>query len=266
MIIYKLTSPSNNSYIGLTEKELSHRLNQHCNEAKYKKTMLNKALSKYPIDQWNIEILEECENRDQLIEKEKYYINEFDTYNNGYNMTLGGDGVDPETASKLRSEYFESDEGKEWKRELSKRLKENNINNGQWKGKKHTEESKKKNSEAHKGKKHTEEQVANHSLEMKKRWESGIYDKRKNPDKEGMIARGMTMKGKKQSDNQKRKVAEKLSANWEVQFPSGEIEIVNNLNAFCREYNLDPANLKRTQPNGNQKQHKGFVLIRKVDL
>lgn len=266
MIIYKLTSPSNKSYIGLTEKKLQHRLNQHINSSKDSKTQLNKALQKYPIDQWNIEILEKCGSREQLIEKEKHYINEFDTYKNGYNMTLGGDGVDPETASKLRSEYYQSDEGKEWKKKLSNRFKENNINTGQWKGKLHKEETKKKISQSKKGIPRTEDQINNHKLEMKKRWENGVYDKRKKPGKQELINRGFTMKGKNQSDNQKKLVAEKLSADWEVQFPDGTIEIIKNLNAFCKEYNLDPANLKRTLPNGNQKQHKGFILLRKVEL
>jgi hypothetical protein len=28
-----------------------------------------------------------------MYEKEKYYIKLYDSYNNGYNMTLGGEGV-----------------------------------------------------------------------------------------------------------------------------------------------------------------------------
>lgn len=267
MIIYKLTSPSNKSYVGLTEKKLEHRLSQHIiNSSKDNKTQLNKALKKYPIDQWNIEILEKCENRDQLVEKEIFYINKFDTYNNGYNMTLGGDGVDSNSASKLRLEYYKSDKGKEWKKELSKRFKENNPNkkgNIPWnKGKvgcfKHTEETKKKLSDI---KKKTQSAI------LKKAWKEGKFDNRKNASNaEEMEARGCTMKGRKQSDNQKKLVAEKLSAKWEVKFPSGEIKTINNLNAFCREHNLDPANLKKTLPSGPGKQHKGFVLLKKVKL
>lgn len=49
------------------------------------------ALSKYGIDNFIFEILEECNSKD-LNKQEIYWISYYDTYKNGYNMTLGGDG------------------------------------------------------------------------------------------------------------------------------------------------------------------------------
>lgn len=52
--------------------------------------MLYKAFQKYGIENFIFEVLEECSIL-ELSEKEKYYIEKFDTYFNGYNMTAGGE-------------------------------------------------------------------------------------------------------------------------------------------------------------------------------
>ena len=42
---------------------------------------------------FSVETLEECEE-EKLDERERYYINLFSSYDNGYNLTLGGqDGI-----------------------------------------------------------------------------------------------------------------------------------------------------------------------------
>ena len=48
---------------------------------------LYKAFKKYGIENFVFEILEECKKQ-ELDEKEEYYIKTFDSYNNGYNQTL----------------------------------------------------------------------------------------------------------------------------------------------------------------------------------
>ena len=50
------------------------------------------AIAKYGKDNFTIEQIEEVEN-DFLGEREMYWIHYYDSYNNGYNATLGGDGT-----------------------------------------------------------------------------------------------------------------------------------------------------------------------------
>lgn len=46
-------------------------------------------MNKYGIENFLCETIEEVSN-DKLDEREKYWINYYDSYNNGYNSTLGG--------------------------------------------------------------------------------------------------------------------------------------------------------------------------------
>ena len=93
-IIYKRTSPSGKSYIGKTFLQEQERWKQHVSEANRgeKLTKLNKAIKKYGGENFSVEILESCLEEPELSEREKYYISYYDTYKNGYNSTLGGEG------------------------------------------------------------------------------------------------------------------------------------------------------------------------------
>lgn len=48
-------------------------------------------MRKYGIENFSIEELEKC-SADVVNDREIYWINYYDTYHNGYNATLGGDG------------------------------------------------------------------------------------------------------------------------------------------------------------------------------
>lgn len=95
--IYKITNIINKKiYIGQSiniqkrwNKEKSSAYN--INDDSYN-TLLSKAFRKYGIDNFIFEIIEECP-KELLDEKEKYYITYFDSYNNGYNATTGGQGT-----------------------------------------------------------------------------------------------------------------------------------------------------------------------------
>lgn len=50
---------------------------------------LYRAMRKYGIENFSFEVLEECK-KEELNEKEKFYINKFNSYFKGYNQTLGG--------------------------------------------------------------------------------------------------------------------------------------------------------------------------------
>lgn len=59
-------------------------------------TKIHKAMRELGVKNFYIEIIEECDYS-QLNEREKYWINFYDSYNNGYNMTLGGESNRGET-------------------------------------------------------------------------------------------------------------------------------------------------------------------------
>ncbi len=90
--IYKITNKkSGKSYIGQTITPVAERMRKHISNAKHKQkiTGIDAAIKKYGIDSFEVETLCECPN-DDLDFQEIYYIKKFDTFNNGYNLTAGG--------------------------------------------------------------------------------------------------------------------------------------------------------------------------------
>lgn len=84
--------PTGKKYMGQTVHE-ERRKRQHRHDCK--RGVDNKfyrAVRKYGWHQFIYGIMEEYEI-EFLTEKEIHYINHYDTYNNGYNSTTGGDGV-----------------------------------------------------------------------------------------------------------------------------------------------------------------------------
>ena len=96
--IYKFTNKINGrSYIGQS-RNIEKRMKEHYYRAfnSYSKNKefsspFYSALRKYGKENFYFEILEECQIKD-LNEKEKYWIQYYDTFHNGYNATKGGDG------------------------------------------------------------------------------------------------------------------------------------------------------------------------------
>jgi len=79
-------------YIGLTTQTLAKRWKEHITEAKKNpSTKLHRAIAKYGSHNFNIRVIEEDIQLDKLSEREQYWIEEFDTFNNGYNLTTGGE-------------------------------------------------------------------------------------------------------------------------------------------------------------------------------
>ena len=91
--IYKIQNLINgNVYIGQTVKPVEKRFQQHRNnydKPYFSQLILYKAFKKYGLDNFSFEALEKVDN-DKLDEREKYWIDYYDSYKNGYNMTLGG--------------------------------------------------------------------------------------------------------------------------------------------------------------------------------
>lgn len=106
MIIYKLTSKtSDKSYIGQTKHSIEHRFNGHCNEANRGGTnAIHRAIRKHGKDDFVLEILEDdIETVEIANEREIFWISEYNSFKDGYNMTIGGTQV----ASSLKGKTFE---------------------------------------------------------------------------------------------------------------------------------------------------------------
>ena len=96
-IIYKIENTiTHQIYIGQTSFTLEKRWHQHIKESKealdgirQSFPLFHRMIIKYGEDKFIPSIIEECEDI-FLDEREKYWIEYFDSYNNGYNKTFGG--------------------------------------------------------------------------------------------------------------------------------------------------------------------------------
>lgn len=109
-VIYKITNLLNGKcYIGQTIQKLSKRLGRHKND---KRPGISQAIKKYGWKNFSVEVLEECENREKLNEREIFWIAKLNTKApNGYNLTIGGKGggehiVTEETRKKLSESHM----------------------------------------------------------------------------------------------------------------------------------------------------------------
>ena len=95
MIIYKATNKENGKiYIGQSVETLAKRKAIHIRDANNNNSLyFHKALRKYGVDNFKWQVICICPNIDILNEQEVYYIAFYDSFNNGYNLTKGGDGT-----------------------------------------------------------------------------------------------------------------------------------------------------------------------------
>lgn len=102
--VYKITNNINRkTYIGVTDN-YDRRMNDHIMRSKnkgnkeYNKT-LYRAFRKYGINNFTFEIVEDNIPKDAIFNKEIYYIKTYNSKDNGYNETYGGEN--PPIVSKL---------------------------------------------------------------------------------------------------------------------------------------------------------------------
>lgn len=92
-VIYK-AELNGKVYIGKTN-DIEYRKYRHkYDSGKYKKTYFHRSIVKYGFDNIDWEILYKSESDNGLDDKEIYFINEYNSYDGGYNCTYGGDGGD----------------------------------------------------------------------------------------------------------------------------------------------------------------------------
>lgn len=91
--IYEIINDVNGKkYIGKTEFDINKRFAEHCNDAfkeRNENRPLYRAMRKYGVEHFHIQLVEETDNPE---EREIYWIEEKQTFSNGYNATLGGEG------------------------------------------------------------------------------------------------------------------------------------------------------------------------------
>lgn len=92
-ILYTITNKINGKqYVGKTYMELERRIKIHEQDSKKYNRPLYCAFNKYGIDNFYFTQVGMYEEG-QLEQEEIWLIKKLDTYKNGYNATLGGDGV-----------------------------------------------------------------------------------------------------------------------------------------------------------------------------
>lgn len=94
--IYKIENLINHKvYIGQSRKIESrwvkHKSACFNENAHEYNTPLYRAIRKYGLNNFSFEIIDECDIK-ELNDKEKYWIAKYNSFFNGYNLTLGGDG------------------------------------------------------------------------------------------------------------------------------------------------------------------------------
>ena len=102
-VVYKYTLKSNDEnngkcYIGCTPEENTRRKRWNQPKAAYAGRKLKEAREKYGVDAFDYTVLERIQDTDlptlkiRLEEREKYYIQQENSYENGFNSNLGGRG------------------------------------------------------------------------------------------------------------------------------------------------------------------------------
>lgn len=107
-VIYRITNTINNKvYIGLTTQGLEQRKREHFSRLNSgnRNHKIYQALNKYGKDNFIFEVIFCCFDKKDLPFYEKLFIEIYNSYNKGYNMSLGGETVSEETKLKLSKKF-----------------------------------------------------------------------------------------------------------------------------------------------------------------
>lgn len=173
--IYGILNLSNGKWYVGQSVDIDHRKNQHIGTLRngtHKNSHLQSAFNKYGEKSFCFIVLEECK-REMLEDREKFWIKNKSAFENGYNKTIGGEGVHGWVPTE------------EYRRNASIRF---SGKGNPYYGRKHSEETRKKLRETHRGERHV-----NYGKHLS-------YETRKKI--------GESQKGKKLSDETKRKLSE----------------------------------------------------------
>lgn len=132
--IYKISNSQNSKvYIGQTTKTVSERYDLHLKASKNKSKQtlhLYLAMNKYGIENFWVEQIDSATSQEELNEKERYWIEYYDSLNNGYNMTKGGADENPMNSDLVKKKHAEKLRSEEVRRKISKTLSERRLSEG----------------------------------------------------------------------------------------------------------------------------------------
>jgi len=130
-IVYCATNLTNGKcYIGKTIGPLRKRQNEHFSRAGNSGYKFHNALKKYGQNNFIWSSLFESEFNDELCDKEMFWIKVYNTTENGYNMTFGGEGVIP--TEEVREKISKSERGKIVSLETRQKISKAGIGRKPW--------------------------------------------------------------------------------------------------------------------------------------
>lgn len=154
--VYILTcKTSGKSYIGLTRKTAEKRWQEHLAAARRGVGFaIYRAIRKYGEEDWTVETIDRFADKKAAAAFEIQKIAEMNTVAGGYNMTAGGDGLlGLERTPEWRAKIAEAN-SKPCTEEKKRKLKEYRGPRSSFYGRKHSEETRRKMSEASSGELH----------------------------------------------------------------------------------------------------------------
>ena len=241
-------------YIGQTRKRLlCNRISSHFVDANkgYRKSKFHHALKKYGRYGFIWGIIEECEIS-LLNDNEIYWISQYNTVSDGYNLSPGGG----QPAEYFCKEYLVEEPNAQRKviKNLSKYCRDNNLNVG------HIHETLYGKRIQHKGYKlipRTNKEIERYENERKIREDT---NRKSNPGKRnGMFDKQHTNETKEKMLKKKR---EMYAKKYYLISPDGnQITITTTLREFCREYQLERKSLTNVI-KGKARHHKGWTVVK----
>lgn len=205
--IYKTTNNVNGKiYVGKKESPIFDQ--SYYGSGK----ILKSVISKYGVGSLTTEVIEFCETREILNQRERFWIKSFDCFTpKGYNISEGGDWGDvlthhPEREQiieKIRNSISVLSKTEKYKKSVSKGVRrfmdslteeERKEKFSTFSGKKHTDEYKKKMSDFHKNRFRSEEERRNNSLSKKGVPNYKLRGRKKSPEEIAKLK--ISLKGK----------------------------------------------------------------------
>lgn len=98
-VVYLIANRVNNKkYIGITTRDVSDRFKEHCKANSY----IGRAIRKYGKNNFSIQIIDMAHTKEELFDLEVKHISNYNSYRDGYNQTVGGDGANLVEDLKLK--------------------------------------------------------------------------------------------------------------------------------------------------------------------
>jgi group I intron endonuclease len=106
LVIYAIVNTVNGKrYVGQSRQGLARRKSEHVHRFNLgeRDHKLYQAMRKHGLESFQFEVLCHARRPEYLDGLERHFIERFNCFQRGYNMTCGGDGVADETRAKLRA-------------------------------------------------------------------------------------------------------------------------------------------------------------------